>query len=67
MTKKDNIKEELRKIGIKEISIKILITLLSGWSSRIFYKFITLTDLMTGPHPEAEVGDNAQNTLVPNC
>ena len=39
-------KEEFRKTGVQELSIKTLMNLPSGWSSRVFFEFIRQTGLM---------------------
>ena len=39
-------KEELRKTGVQELSIKTLMNLPSGSSSRVFIEFIRQTGLM---------------------
>ena len=43
---RQNMKEELSKNGVQELSIKTLMNLPSGSSSRIFFEFIRQTGLM---------------------
>ena len=41
-------KEEFRKTGVQELSVKTLMNQPSGWSSRVFFEFIRQTGLICG-------------------
>lgn len=62
-------KEELRETGVQELSIKSLMNLPSGSSSRVFFDFIRQAGLMgriliSGQTSGAEGRGNASNTLI---